>query len=150
MNKTDRYFVVHESALPRGLRQVCEARILLIQGKAKNISDAVKMVGISRSEYYKYRDCVELYTSELQSNIITLQAVLTDRAGVLSSFLNAIARAGGNVLTVNQSIPVDGEAGINLSINISDMRIKIEALMKRLLAISGVQSVQVLQGKSWK
>jgi chorismate mutase len=147
MENEGRYYIVHESALPRGLKQVCDARALLISGKAKNISEAVKMVGISRSEYYKYRDCVESYTREFQDNIITLQAVLTDRAGVLSSFLNAVARAGGNVLTVNQSIPVDGAAGISLSVNTAEMRIKAEALMKRLLSIDGVQSAQILQGK---
>ena len=99
MENKDRYYIVHESALPRGLKQVCEARALLISGKAKNITEAVKVVGISRSEYYKYRDCVELYTREFQDNIITLQAVLTDRAGVLSAFLNArISRAVKSIL----------------------------------------------------
>ena len=111
------------------------------------ITEAVKAVGISRSEYYKYRDSVEVYTREYQDNIITLQAVLTDRAGVLSSFLNAVARAGGNVLTVNQNIPIDGAAGITLSVNTADMRLKIETLMKRLLALDGVQSAQILQGR---
>lgn len=147
MEQAERYYIVHENALPRGLKQVCEVRSLLIQGRAKNITEAVKAVGISRSEYYKYRDSVELYTREYQDNIITLQAVLTDRAGVLSSFLNAVARAGGNVLTVNQNIPIDGAAGITLSVNTVDMRVKIETLMKRLLALDGVQSAHILQGK---
>ncbi|MBO5973774.1 MAG: ACT domain-containing protein [Clostridia bacterium] len=146
MEQAERYYIVHENALPRGLKQVCEVRSLLIQGRAKNITEAVKAVGISRSEYYKYRDSVEVYTKEYQDNIITLQAVLTDRAGVLSSFLNTVARAGGNVLTVNQNIPVDGAAGITLSVNTADMRLKIETLMKRLLALDGVQSASLLQG----
>ena len=147
MEQAERYYIVHENALPRGLKQVCEVRALLIQGQAKNITEAVKAVGISRSEYYKYRDSVEVYTKEYQDNIITLQAVLTDRAGVLSSFLNAVARAGGNVLTVNQNIPIDGAAGITLSVNTADMRLKIETLMKRLLALDGVQSASLLQGR---
>lgn len=147
MEQAERYYIVHENALPRGLKQVCEVRALLIQGQAKNITEAVKAVGISRSEYYKYRDSVEVYTREYQDNIITLQAVLTDRAGVLSSFLNTVARAGGNVLTVNQNIPIDGAAGITLSVNTADMRLKVETLMKRLLALDGVQSAQILQGR---
>ena len=147
MGQNERYYIVSESALPRGLKQVCEARSLLISGKAKNITEAVKQVGISRSEYYKYHDCVEPYVRELRDNIITLQAVLTDRAGVLSSFLNAVAKAGANVLTVNQSIPIDGAAGINLSVSTADMRIKLETLMKRLLVLDGVQSAEILQGK---
>lgn len=142
-----RYYIVSENALPRGLKQVCEVREMLISGKAKNVSEAVKLVGISRSEYYRYRDCIEPYVREYKDNIITLQAVLTDRAGVLSSFLNAVARAGANVLTVNQSIPIDGAAGISLSVSTGEMRMKQETLMKRLLTIDGVQSAQILQGK---
>jgi chorismate mutase len=148
MPHEERFFIVSERALPRGLLQVCEVREKLISGNAKNISDAVKQVGISRSEYYRYRDCIEPYVREYKDNIITLQAVLLDKSGVLSSFLNAVARAGANVLTVNQSIPIDGAAGINLSVNTSDMRVKQETLMKRLLAIDGVISAQILQGKS--
>ncbi|MBQ7624657.1 MAG: ACT domain-containing protein [Clostridia bacterium] len=148
MPQDERFFIVSERALPRGLLQVCEVREKLISGKAKNVSEAVKQVGISRSEYYRYRDCIEPYAREYKDNIITLQAVLTDKAGVLSSFLNAVARVGANVLTVNQSIPIDGAAGITLSVNTADMRVKRETLMKRLLTIDGVISAQILQGKS--
>ena len=147
MEQDERLYIVSGSALPRGLRQVCEVRSALASGKAKSISDAVKLVGISRSEYYRYRDCIEPNAREFKDNIITLQAVLTDKAGVLSSFLNAVARVGANVLTVNQSIPIDGAAGITLSVNTADMRVKRETLMKRLLTIDGVISAQILQGK---
>ena len=146
MEQDERLYIVSGSALPRGLRQVCEVRSALASGKAKSISDAVKLVGISRSEYYKYRDFIEPYTREYKDNIITLQAVLVDRAGVLSSFLNAIAKAGANVLTVNQSIPVDGAAGITLSVNTGDMNIKTDMLLRRLISLEGVQSAQIMQG----
>ena len=147
MAQDEKYYIVSEKALPKGLLQVCEVRSMLISGNAKNISDAVKKAGISRSEYYRYRDCIEPYVREYKDNIITIQAVLVDKAGVLSSFLNAVARAGANVLTVNQSIPIEGAAGINLSVNTGDMRVKQETLMKRLLSIDGVISAQILQGK---
>ena len=147
MKQGEKHYIVSESALPQGLKKVCEVRSLLISGSVKNITEAVKSVGISRSEFYKYRDCVEPYTREFQNNIVTLQAVLKDRAGVLSAFLNAVAKAGANVLTVNQSIPVNGAAGISLSVNTSEMRLKLETLMKRLLTLDGVISAQVLQGR---
>ena len=147
MEKTPKFFIVEAAALPEIFLKVAEAKRMLETGETDKVNEATKAVGISRSEYYKYRDSVELYTREYQDNIITLQAVLTDRAGVLSSFLNAVARAGGNVLTVNQNIPIDGAAGITLSVNTVEMRVKIETLMKRLLTIDGVQSAQILQGK---
>ena len=65
-----KYYVVSGDILPDVLEQVMQARILLQSGKAKRISEAVKMVGISRGTYYKYKDAVFsfnaclLYTSD--------------------------------------------------------------------------------------
>ena len=50
-----KYYVVSGDILPDVLEQVMQARILLQSGKAKRISEAVKMVGISRGTYYKYK-----------------------------------------------------------------------------------------------
>lgn len=75
---------------------------------------------------------------------MTLQAVLADRAGLLSVFLNVLAKAGINVLTVNQNIPIGGEASITLSLHTGQMKITVEAMTKRLLALDGVVSVQIL------
>ena len=47
-----KYYVVSGDILPDVLEQVMQARILLQSGKAKRISEAVKMVGISRGTYY--------------------------------------------------------------------------------------------------
>ena len=45
----EKQYIVSESALPAGLRGVCEAKSLLRQGKAKTVAEAAQMAGISRS-----------------------------------------------------------------------------------------------------
>ena len=53
-----KYLVVDKSILPGYYEKVVEARKLLESGKVKDVSQAAKQVGISRSTYYKYRDYV--------------------------------------------------------------------------------------------
>jgi chorismate mutase len=53
-----KYLIVDKSLLPSYCEKVAEARELLDEGQARDVSEAVKMVGISRSTYYKYKDMV--------------------------------------------------------------------------------------------
>ena len=140
----EKQYIVSESALPAGLRGVCEAKSLLRQGKAKTVAEAAQMAGISRSVYYRYRDSIRPFLETYQDKILTVQAVLQDRSGVLSTFLNVLAKAGINVLTVNQNIPVGGEASVSLSVYTGQMKHPVESVARRLLAIDGVVRVQFL------
>jgi len=140
----DRYYIVREDALPEGLKRVARAQLLLMGGKAKTVSEAAAMAGVSRSAFYKYRGSVRPYARDEQEGIITLQAVLENRAGVLSSFLNMVARLGANVMTVNQNIPVGGVAGVTLALNTAGMKVTRESLIARLSGIQGVTAVELL------
>ncbi len=139
----ERQYIVSESALPAALRGVCEAKSLLRQGRAKTVAEAVRAVGISRSAYYRYRDAIRPFLETYQDKILTIQAVLQDRSGVLSTFLNVLAKEGINVLTVNQNIPVGGEASISLSVHTGQMKHTVEGVSRRLMAIAGVVSVHI-------
>lgn len=144
MQGDGRYYIVHESALPEGLKRVCLAQRLLMSGEAKSVLGATKAADVSRSAYYKYRDRVRPYSEGYQDSVVNLQAVLKNRAGVLSNFLNMVARAGANVVTVNQSIPVGDVAAITLSVNISGVKLSREGLIKKLHTVNGVESVGYL------
>ena len=47
-----KYYIVDRAILPDVLDKVIEARALVQSGEVKQISDAVKKVGISRGTYY--------------------------------------------------------------------------------------------------
>ena len=103
--------LVDSSVLPEYFLKVVEAKELLAKNVAKNSSHACEMVGISRSTFYRYKDCVEIFDDE-KSRALTLYLSLNDKPGVLANVLDILRNAGTNVLTINQSIPISSVAPV--------------------------------------
>lgn len=139
--KNDSYLVVEEKALPEVYQKVVRANALLESGEASSTSEAVRLAGISRSVYYKYRDAVFPYTRRDSSGILTVQVVLVDRPGVLVSLLTVFYRAGANILTVNQNIPVKGRAFVSVSARTDRMELTPDRLLEGLKQVDGVVKI---------
>lgn len=137
------YLLVDRSILPDVYGKVVEAKRLLVSGRVKNLSEAAKAAGISRSALYKYKDYVFMYHARLEDNVITLFATLEDLPGVLSSLINFLSDHGANVLTINQNIPVDGVAPVSLSVRLSSGYVLAE-LLAEMTKLDGVVSARVL------
>ena len=138
-----KYYIVDASAMPEVLLKVVEAkRYISLEGGS--INDAVKRVGLSRSAFYKYRDKVSEFIEASNDKIVTLQANLNDEAGVLSQFLNMFADSKVNILTINQTIPVNGQAALTISIRTGGMAGDVEQLIKRAGKLNGVLKVGIL------
>lgn len=146
MGKQPRYFIVEATALPEIFLKVAEAKRLLEIGEADTVNGAVNQVGISRSAFYKYKDTVRPFNDMLHGRIVTFQIVLKDEPGVLSSVLNIFATTGGNILTINQAIPVGGCAAVTIGAETSGIAISPEELIQRILDTSGVLRCEVLGG----
>ena len=58
-----KYYLVSAEALPEVFIKVAEAKRMLQVGEADTVGEAARLVGISRSAFYKYKDCL-LYTSD--------------------------------------------------------------------------------------
>ena len=138
--------LVSTEVLPEVYLKVIEAKRLLASGEVKTASEALKMCGISRSAYYKYKDSVFEYTHPL-GKIVSLQATLRDRAGVLSSFLQTLYGVGGNILTVNQGLPVSGTASVSVSLRMPEDDYDISELLNSLNELDGVVSVKRTLGE---
>ena len=52
------FLIVHKKILPVYYEKVLEARQMVESGAARDVSAAVRAVGISRSTYYKYKDFI--------------------------------------------------------------------------------------------
>lgn len=100
------------------------------------------MAGISRSAYYKYKDKIFEY-SEQGEDTATINAKLLDNAGVLSSVMNELYQSGANVLSVNQSIPVNSVADVSITVRISKSDISNEQLVKNIKKVNGVKTVSL-------
>lgn len=144
MKEKHPFYVINAQVLPEVFLKVVEAKNLLEKNKMLTVQDATEQVGISRSSFYKYKDAIFPFYDKNSSEAITVLIHLQDETGRLSDVLNYIAQAGGNVLTINQMLPMNGIAIINLCIQIGNMHIGAETLMNELRTLEGVQEIQVL------
>ena len=141
-----RFLLVDSSALPDVFLKVLQAKELLASGSVSNISTAARQAGISRSAFYKYRDCISPFQNMMAGRIITFQMVLKDKAGVLSSILSIFANCGANILTINQSIPTGGKAMVTISAETGALVCPIEELTRLLSETRGVVRAEAVAG----
>ena len=141
-----RYFIVSADALPEVFIKVAEAKRMLQVGEVSTVGQAAAAVGISRSAFYKYKDAVQPFQNMKAGHIITLYALLKDNPGVLSGYLSIFAASGANILTINQTIPTNGCAGVTVSIESSDMTVAMEEMISRLTTANGVLRFEIMAG----
>lgn len=146
LSKTPNYFIVEAGALPEIFLKVAEAKRLLETGEVDTVNAATRRVGISRSAFYKYKDAVRPFNDMLHGRIVTFQILLKDEPGVLSAVLNIFAQSGGNILTINQGIPVNGCAAVTIGAETSGLELSLEELLAEALGIQGVVRCEILAG----
>lgn len=137
--------VVDSAVLPEVILKTLTVKRMLANREEKSSSAACRKVGISRSAFYKYRDSVFLYEEQLRERIFTVYLLLHDEAGVLSGVLQMLSGAAANVLTLNQSIPVDGAAVVTVTFRLAEDG-QISALCDLLEGCKGVAEVRLLSG----
>ncbi|WP_316571874.1 ACT domain-containing protein [Neobacillus sp. YIM B06451] len=144
-NRFDKkFYLVREDVLPDVMKKTMEAKELLDRGKAESVGEAASIVDLSRSAFYKYRDTVFPFSSVVKDRLITLFIYLEDRSGALSRLLSLVAEADCNVLTIHQTIPLQGRANITISLNISQIKGEIEHLLEKIRSLDYVEKVEVV------
>ena len=146
MSGPEKYFIVEASAMPEVFRKVAEAKRLLETGEEKTVNGAAQAVNLSRSAFYKYRDAVRPFNDMLHGRIVTFQILLKDEPGVLSAVLNIFAQSGGNILTINQGIPVNGCAAVTIGAETSSLELSLEDLLAHAMEVDGVVRCEILAG----
>lgn len=140
----NRFYVVKEQAVPEVLLKVVEAKKLLDSGRAHTVNEAADQVGISRSSFYKYKEDIFEFHEHSQGTTITLTFQMEDEPGLLSDVLKIIAQFGANILTIHQSIPINGIASLTLSVEILATTGDISAMMQDIEIQCGVQYIKIL------
>lgn len=141
-----KYLIVEAGALPEVFLKVVQAKELLETGEAATVNEAASAVGISRSAFYKYKDAVRPFRDMKSGQIVTFQFSLRDQPGVLSQLLNIFAETGGNILTINQGLPVNNCAVATIAAETSGLETSMEELLGRAGAVDGVLNCQILAG----
>ena len=145
MGETTKYFVVKQKAIPEVLLKVVEAKRLLESEKVLTIQEAVDAVGISRSSFYKYKDDIFPFHDNSQGTTITLTFQMDDEPGILSDVLKIIAEYRANILTIHQSIPINGIASLTLSIQVLQTTGDISRMIEKLEGQPSVHHVKILE-----
>lgn len=138
------YYLIRSDILPESIQKTIEAKRLLEKGEVLTIQQAVEKVGLSRSAYYKYKDAIHPFNAAMKQQILTIALQVEHRAGILSQILSFIAAQRGNVLTINQNIPLQGLANVVLSIETAQMDLEATELLELLHAIDGIQEVHII------
>ena len=142
MNKD--YLVIHKKVLPEVFEKVIDTKNILKDGKIKEVTEATKISGISRSVYYKYKDFVYEFAEMSQGRKVTFNMIIKHKKGVLSTVLNHISEEGGNILTINQGIPINNCANLSLTIDISTMKLELNVLFDSLSKLTDVDKVEFI------
>ena len=144
MKEKTNYYVLKEKAVPDVLLRVVEAKRLLDSGKMTSVLDATESVGISRSSFYKYKDDIFPYHETEKGKTITMVIQLDDKPGLLSVVSRVLADFKVNVLTIHQSIPINGIASLTLSADLLPESGELEELVARIEAEEGIHYVRIL------
>ena len=123
--------------------KVIEARQMLENGTVRQVSEAVKRVGISRGTYYKYKDYVYESADDTTERKAVLSLILKNESGTLSSVLKTLSDLNTSILTISQAIPIANKANVLLSLDISKMACDIQEMTDTLKHLSGVRNVHL-------
>lgn len=137
------YLIVHKKILPDYLEKVLKARNMLASHEAETITEAVQKAGISRNTYYKYKDYV--YDQNQNSSVrhAVISAIIKDESGALSSLIRELTDNRTSILTISQSIPIDGKANVLISLDISSMSCPVNDLIAALKELPSVRRVHL-------
>lgn len=143
-NKEEKFYLVNADILPEAVLKTIEAKELLAAGQAQTVHEAVEKVGLSRSAFYKYKDGIFPFNTMIKERIVTVSLDLEHRSGILSKVLSSIAQMDGNVLTINQTIPIQGIANVVLSIDTAYMKGEVTSLLQMLKQVEGVVKAAII------
>jgi chorismate mutase len=144
MEQTTEYFVVKQKALPEVLLKVVEAKRLMDSERFMSVQEAVDRVGISRSSFYKYKDDIFPFHDTAAGMTITLTFEMDDKPGLLSDVLKIIASFGANILTIHQSIPINGTASLSISVQVLPTTENISQMVDEMEKQKGVHYVKII------
>ena len=144
MKREEKFYLIRSDILPESIAKTIEAKKLLDSGEVDTVNEAVERVGLSRSAFYKYKDSISPFNAKKKKKIMTITFALEHRSGLLSKVLQFVADLGGNVLTINQTIPLQGIANITLSVDMANLKVPSTEFLEGLQEINGVRRAMIV------
>lgn len=144
IEEKSKYFVVKKKAVPEVLLKVVEAKKLLESERVITVQEATEQVGISRSSFYKYKDDIFPFYDNTKGKTVTFVTQMDDEQGLLSDLLHVVAVYKANILTIHQSIPVNGVATLTLSVEVLATTGNVSRMVEDIEEMQGIHYVKIL------
>ena len=144
MAEKGKLYVVREKAVPEVLLKVVEAKRLLESDRAATVQEATDQVGISRSSFYKYKDDIFPFHENTKGKTITFVTQMDDEPGLLSHVLKIIANYNANILTIHQTIPINGIASLTMSVDILPSTGDTMDMFSDMETLKGIHYLKIL------
>lgn len=144
VKREERFYLIRSDILPESIAKTIEAKKLLESGEADTVNDAVERVGLSRSAFYKYKDGIFPFNAMMSEKIMTITFSLEHVSGYLSKVLTYVADQGGNVLSINQTIPLQGIATVSMSVDMAQLRVSSTEFLDGLQMVPGVRKAMIV------
>ena len=108
------------------------------------MQEAADAVGISRSSFYKYKDDIFPFHDNTRGMTVTMIIQMDDEPGLLSEVLKSVADYHANVLTIHQSIPVNGVASLSISVDVLPDTGDISEMAEEIEGKTGIHYLKIL------
>ena len=144
MKREEKFYLIRSDILPESIVKTIEAKKMLESGEVDTVNEAVDRVGLSRSAFYKYKDGIFPFNAMMSEKSMTITFSLEHMSGYLSKVLTYVAEQGGNVLTINQTIPLQGIANISMSVDMANLRVSSTEFLESLQEIPGVRKAMIV------
>ena len=144
MSEKKKYYVVTGKAVPEVLLKVVEAKKLLDTEKVLTVQEATDQVGISRSSFYKYKNDIFQFHENAKGRTITMMMQMDDEPGALSEVLGKVAEYNANILTIHQSVPINGIASLTMSIEVLPTTKDLSEMMEQMESQKEIHYVKIL------
>ena len=144
MSEDKKYYVVTKKAVPEVLLKVVEAKRLLDSEKVLTVQEATDRVGISRSSFYKYKDDIFPFHENAKGRTINMVMQMDDEPGALSEVLGTVAEYNANILTIHQSIPINGITSLTMSIEVLPTTRDLSEMIEEMESQKEIHYVKIL------
>lgn len=138
------YYVVKKRALPEVLLKVVEVKRMLESDSSKTVQKATEAVDLSRSSFYKYKDDIFVFHENVRGKTITFLMVMDDIPGILAEMLKIVAQYHANILTIHQTIPINGVATLTMSVDILADSADVSNMLDAIEEVEGIHELKIL------
>ena len=135
------FYLVREDILPEAIKKTIRVKEILKHHQSHTINEAVKMMDLSRSAYYKYKDHVAPAFETEKDKIVVLFLVMSDDFAVFNRVLRRIVKDRNEIISLNRGIPAEKLVAVTRTIKTEESLSYLQYLQETIKEMKGIQSL---------